>query len=83
MKVKEFIKNMKEIRKGYKKYHFTDPYECEMTIDITTCLDPKLIGIGILEFDSINDAIISFKTTCQLEKEKQDLKKFWEKRNEK
>ena len=83
MKVKEFIKNMKEIRKGYKKYHFTDPYECEMTIDITTCLDPKLIGLGKLEYGGFNDAFVSFKTTCQLKKEKEDLKKSWEKRNEK
>ena len=30
-----------------------------------------------------NDAIVSFKTTCQLKKEEEDLKKFWEKKSEK
>jgi len=73
MKVKEFIESIESWKKGFDDgEHGINPYECEMNL----CHHPLSKDsrehemAGSLEFESLNETYVNFKTKEYLKKEK-------------
>jgi hypothetical protein len=73
MKVKEFIKSMESWKKSFDDGdHDINPYECEMVLDhhplSKNGKEHELAGI--LQFETLNNTFVHFKTEEYLKKEK-------------
>ena len=73
MKVKDFIESIESWKKGFDDgEHGINPYECEMRLDHNPLTkDGKEHELaGSLEFESLNETFVNFKTKEYLKKEK-------------